>query len=88
MNRIESLVYGLDHLDYDLVAAAARAKGLKKRIVSEFILHEPLPTWGKPPVVLSKPLTEAQVNELLIGLAQHIESCLDFAKQLKIKEKT
>ena len=60
---------------------------LRKRIVGEWVNHIPFKTYGSPPVVLSSPLTETQVKQMLnqysSNLAEDAEALAIVANSLR-----
>jgi len=64
---------GLDHLAYSISGMASAVDGVRSRILSEWIKQEPTGReYGKPPVILSKPLTKTQVLEMLAQYSKNL----------------
>ena len=57
MNTEQALIGELSHIEYELKALLGNAHVCAIRVQDELIDKIPLPTWGNPPTVLSKPLT-------------------------------
>ena len=71
--KAAELCDNLDHLEYQVEGMASAISGVRRRIVDEWINHKPLKTYGRPSVVLSKPLTKAQVTGMLSQYSDNIQ---------------